>query len=144
MQNRFNCEINIILAGSLAERFDVPLVYDWASVTRNMKESHALIADQDFMIELSDVIASSLINNSNTIEIVQIESKIQIDFAMLKASRHMAETFNIEEGFLSTKHITSIVYYCLLESIKPNKKIKSNQIYLEELIELMVILSQKN
>ena len=112
LKERFNCAITIMLSGSLPERFGVPLVYDWVSITGKLEQNHALLTDQDFLIEPFGIIASYS-DSLNTLEIVQNEPNMEKGFCMLKVSTCIARRFNIDEGPLSTKKIKTSVYKCL-------------------------------
>ena len=112
LKERFNCAITIMLSGSLPERFGVPLIYDWVSITGKLEQNHALLTDQDFLIEPLGIIAGYS-DSLNTLQIVQNEPNMEIGFCMLKANTCIARRFNIDEGPLSTKKIKNTVYKCL-------------------------------
>ena len=112
LKEKFNCAISIMLSGSLPERFGVPLVYDWVSITGKLKQSHALLTDQDFLIEPLGIIASYS-NRISTLEIVQNGPNMDVGFCMLNVNTCIARRFNIDEGPLSTKKMKTSVYKCL-------------------------------
>ena len=115
--SRFSCPIRLMACGSIPERFAAPLGIDWISgITRRMI-GHALLSDQDFLIEPSGITAS-FSAQSRTIEIFQSESFIEEGFAKLRISRSMAERFDLKEGFLSTDTIKKSVKRCISENYK--------------------------
>ena len=76
LSSRFSCPIRLMACGSIPKRFAAPLGIDWISgITRRMI-GHALLSDQDFLIEHSGITASYSAQ-SRTIEIVQSESFIE-------------------------------------------------------------------
>ena len=81
LSSRFNCEIHFMACGSLSERFGVPLVNDWIGDIGRISVKHALLSDQDFLIEPFGITASYSAQ-SDTLEIVQSESFIEEGFAM--------------------------------------------------------------
>ena len=117
LSSRFSCPIRLMACGSIPERFAAPLGIDWISgITRRMI-GHALLSDQDFLIEPSGITAS-FSAQSRTIEIFQSESFIEEGFAKLRISRSMAERFDLKEGFLSTDTIKKSVKRCISENYK--------------------------
>ena len=113
---RFNCPIRFMACGSLSERFGVPLVNDWISGIAGKFVRHALLSDQDFLIEPFGITASYSAQ-SHTIEIVQSESFIKEGYAKLRVSRCMSRRFKLKEGFLSTNIIKHLVKKCISKHI---------------------------
>ena len=51
LSSRFNCSIRFMACGSIPERFGVPLVDDWISDVGKIHDAHALLSDNDFLVE---------------------------------------------------------------------------------------------
>ena len=120
LSSRFNCAIHFTACGSLSERFGVPLVNDWIGDIGRISVKHALLSDQDFIIEPCEITASYSAAQSDTIEIVQSESFIEEGFAMLRVSKCMARRFKLIEGFLSTDTIKYSVKRCISKAPTTN------------------------
>ena len=116
LNSRFNCSIRFMASGSLSERFRVPLVNDWISGIAGKVVRHALLSDQDFLIE-SFGITASYSAQSHTVEILQSESYIEEGYAKLRVSRCMSRRFKLKEGILSTDTIKKSVKQCILKHI---------------------------
>ena len=112
ISSKFNCAINILLSGSMPERFGVPFVDDWIDDIGTLNKSPGLLSDQDFLIEPSTIIASYSFKCSR-LEIVQDISCKEEGFAMLKVSKSLARRCNLKEGFLSTEVIKDSLLKCL-------------------------------
>ena len=114
LKNRFKCTIRFMASGSIPERFGVPLVDDWVDNIGKMKDRHALLSDQDFLIEPLGITASYL-SQPDTIKIDQSESCIEEGFVTLKVSESLARRYNLKEGLLSTDVIKDSVLRCISE-----------------------------
>ena len=112
LESRFNCTICFVASGSIPERFGVPLVDYWIDNIGKTKDRHALLSDQDFLIQPCEITASYT-SQPDTIEIVQGELCVEEGFAMLKVNESLARKYNLEEGFLSTDVIKNSVFKCL-------------------------------
>ena len=119
LSSRFNCQIHFMACGSLSERFGVPLVNDWIGDIGRISVKHALLSDQDFLIEPFGITASYSAQ-SDTLEIVQSESFIEEGFAMLRVSKCMARRFKLMEGFSSTDTIKQSVKRCISKAPTTN------------------------
>ena len=111
-RNRSDWPITFKTCGSVPERFGVPLVSDWISNIGKISDIHALVSDQDFLIERFGITASYSAQ-CHTVEIVRSESYIEEGYAKLRVSRCLARTFNLKEGFLSTTAIKELVIRCI-------------------------------
>ena len=111
-RNRFIWSIDFMTCGSVPERFGVPLVSDWISNIGKISDIHALVSDQDFLIEPFGITASYSAQ-PHTVEIVQSESYIEEGYAKLRVSRWLARPFNLKEGFLSTTTVKELVIRCI-------------------------------
>ena len=116
LSSRFNCAIHLVACGSIPERFAVPLMEDWIGDIGEEWIRHALLSDQDFLIEPAGITASYSATQSDTLEIVQSDSFIEEGFAKLRISRSMAGRFEPKEGFLSTDTIKHSVKRCISET----------------------------
>ena len=100
--------------GSIPERFAALLMID---CIEEMNPAGKLLPDQDFLIKPNKITACYSAQ-PDTIEIVQSESFVEEGYATLRVSKCMAETFNLEEGYLSTTTIKESVKQCILENYK--------------------------
>ena len=116
LSKRFNCPIRLIPCGSIPERFSVPIVNDWIGDVGKVDHwNHALLSDQDFLIEPFSITASYSAQ-SHKIEIVQSESLFTEEgYAKLRVSRCMSRRFYLNEGFLSTDTVKHSVKQCISE-----------------------------
>ena len=112
LESRFNYTIRFVASGSIPERFGVPLVDYWIDNIGKSEDRHALLADQDFLIQPCEITASYS-SQPNAIEIVQSESCFEEGFAKLKVNESLARKYNLKEGFLSTDVIKDSVSECL-------------------------------
>ena len=112
LSSRFNCSIRFMACGSVPERFGVPLVNDWISDVGQMEDAHALLSDQDFLVEPRGITASYSAQ-FDKVEIVQRKSCIEKGFAMLDISKPLSRKFNLKEGYLSTAAIKHSVFQCI-------------------------------
>ena len=76
LSKRFNCTIRFMASGSIRERFGVPLGNYSIDNIGIIEERIALLSDQDFLIESTELIASYKCQ-SDLVEIVQSESCVE-------------------------------------------------------------------
>ena len=115
LSRRFHCPIRLMTCGSIPERFSVPVMNDWIGDIREIDLwSHALLSDQDFLIEPFPITASYSAQ-SHKIEIVQSESFTEEGYAKLRVTSCMSRRFKLMEGFLSTDTVKDAVKQCILE-----------------------------
>ena len=120
LSNRFNCAIRLMACGSIPERFSGPIMNEWIHNNSEFNLwAHALLSDQDFLIEPFPMTASYSAQ-SHKIEIVQGESFIEDGFAKLRLSRCMSTKFNLKKGFLSTDTVKHAVKQCISEEPMTN------------------------
>ena len=114
LSSEFNCKICLMDCGSIPERFAALLIID---CIEEMNPADILLPDQDFLIKPNKITACYSAQ-PDTIEIVQSESFVEEGYAKLRVSKRMAETFNLEEGYLSTTTIKESVKRCILKNYK--------------------------
>ena len=112
LESTFNCTIHFVASGSIPERFGVPLVDYWIDNIGKTRDRHALLSDQDFLIQPCEITASYS-SQPNTIEIVQSESCVEEGFAKLKVNESLARKYDLKKGFLSTNVIKKSIKRCL-------------------------------
>ena len=139
LESRFNCAIRFVASGSIPERFGVPLVDYWIDNIGKTRDRHALLSDQDFLIEPTEITASYSFQ-PNTIEIVQSESCVEEGFAMLKVNESLARKYNLKKGFLSTDVIKHSVFRCLSKNTLTHFPgvARKNQGLLEKLLKSLI------
>ena len=97
--------IELSLNGSAAERFGAPLSSEWILIKEDINDSHALITDFDFIINIEGISASHHRFNGD-FEIKTNEDGIDIGFAKIYCQNsQINETFKMENGLLTATSV---------------------------------------
>lgn len=97
--------IELSLNGSAAERFGAPLSSEWILIKEDINDSHALITDFDFVINIEGISASRERFNGD-FEIKTNEDGIDIGFAKIYCQNsQINETFKLENGLLTATSV---------------------------------------
>ena len=108
--------IKLSLNGSAAERFGAPLSSEWILIKEDINDSHALITDFDFMINIEGISASHNRLNGD-FEIKTNEDRIDIGFAKIYCQNsQMNETFKMENGLLTATSVKNQILQSVNET----------------------------